>query len=162
MQLLDLRRDRDRHVGCEGVGEEEHMNISKTIFAALAALALTAGCSKKEAPTCPATFKDLKSVKEQTCSCKGKVAGSVWGTDIYTQDSSLCGAAEHAGVIGKKGGEITVAETDGCESYVGSDQNGVSSGSWGSYPKSFYFSKNKKPECPPKDATGAVNLIPGN
>ena len=41
------------------------------------------------------------------------MAGSVWGTDMYTDDSSVCAAAQHAGKVGPAGGEVTVFAASG-------------------------------------------------
>jgi LCCL domain len=60
---------------------------------------------------------------------------SVWGTDTYTDDSSICTAAVHAGVITlADGGDVTFQLTPGQDSYQGSTANGVTSldyGAWG-------------------------------
>jgi|GEM_PF-2073508 len=64
--------------------------------------------------------------------------GSIWGTDIYTDDSSLSTAAVHAGLVapGERGTvrlKITGAQT----SYAGSTRNGVTSNGYGSYAGSY-------------------------
>jgi hypothetical protein len=74
-----------------------------------------------------------------TCPAGGE-AGSIWGTTIYTDDSSICTAAVHMGIITfEAGGEVTIEILGGQTSYVGSTQNGVTSNSWGSWPRSFQF-----------------------
>jgi len=135
------------------------MGIRTISMVVVAALALGA-CKKTQeepAPACPVSFKELaQQSKDATgplrCACSGAATGSIWGTDIYTQDSSICGAAQHAGVIDAKGGDVEVAATDGCESYVGTVRNGVTTSAWGQYPGSFYFTKNAKPACTTKAA----------
>lgn len=63
---------------------------------------------------------------------------SVWGTDVYTDDSSVCTAAVHAGVITlDDGGSVTIEMRPGQDSYEASEQNGIESGSWGSWHGSF-------------------------
>ena len=74
-----------------------------------------------------------------TCRCTGEETGSVWGSGVYTADSSICRAARHAGVVGSKGGEVTARATAGCGFYLGSSRNGVETSSWGAYGSSFYF-----------------------
>ncbi len=65
---------------------------------------------------------------------------SVWGTGIYTDDSSICTAAAHSGLLTvARGGIVTVEIAVRKPSYVGSTQNGVASGSWGQYGGSFHF-----------------------
>lgn len=73
------------------------------------------------------------------CS-KGGPARSVWGTDTYTADSSICSAAVHKGVITlDAGGKVTIQVTAGQASYKGSTANGVTSSDYGTYPMSYTF-----------------------
>lgn len=65
---------------------------------------------------------------------------SVYGTDIYTDDSSIGWAAVHAGKIkASDGGSVKIKMLAGQASYTGSAQNGVTSESWGSWDGSFSF-----------------------
>jgi hypothetical protein len=64
---------------------------------------------------------------------------AVWGTDIYTDHSSICAAAVHAGVIGAEGGEVVIQEVDGLENYDGTVRNGVTSADFGAWFFSFQF-----------------------
>ena len=74
-----------------------------------------------------------------TCSPNGAV-GSVWGTDIYTDDSSICSAAVHAGLItARSGGQVTIRIRPGENFYNGTSRNGVSSQRYGSWGGSFIF-----------------------
>jgi len=68
----------------------------------------------------------------------GKVGGTVWGTDVYTGDSSLGTAVVHAGLV--KLGETRVVRVTVLEplaTYRGSTQNGVTSHDYGSYPTAY-------------------------
>jgi len=66
--------------------------------------------------------------------------GSVWGTDVYTDDSSVCTAAVHAGIITQAGGGTVVIEIrPGQSSYTASSRNGVDSQSYDSWDGSFVF-----------------------
>jgi hypothetical protein len=68
----------------------------------------------------------------------GCSAGSLWGTDIYTDDSSVCTAAAHAGVITlSEGGNVEVTYVQGQQQYSGSQRNEVGSSDWGSWDGSF-------------------------
>jgi hypothetical protein len=67
--------------------------------------------------------------------------GSVWGTDMYTTDSSICVAAMHAGVISTDGGPVKVTLKPGKPSYVGTARNGVTTSQWNAFDKSFAVSK---------------------
>lgn len=67
-------------------------------------------------------------------NCTG---GSIWGTDVYTDDSIVCIAAIHAGAITADGGAFHLTILEGQASYAGSTQNGVASSLWGSWSRSF-------------------------
>lgn len=69
----------------------------------------------------------------------GGSPSAVWGTDIYSDDSSVCTAAVHAGVIGWGGGVVRVVIQPGQSGYMPSYRNGVNSSSWGSWGRSFSF-----------------------
>ena len=63
---------------------------------------------------------------------------TVWGTDVYTDDSSICTAGVHAGAITVAGGgSVTIEIRPGQSSYAGSARNGVTSANWGSWGGSF-------------------------
>ncbi len=67
-------------------------------------------------------------------------ATSVWGTDVYTDDSSVCTAAVHAGLITfASGGPVVIEIRSGQPSYVGTARNGVVSSSYGGWSGSFVF-----------------------
>lgn len=73
-----------------------------------------------------------------TCPPGGPTSGRLWGTDLYTDDSSICLASVHAGVItAASGGTVTIEIRPGASSYTGSTRNGVSSGGWGAWEGSF-------------------------
>lgn len=61
----------------------------------------------------------------------------VWGSGPYTDDSSICTAAIHAGTITSAGGAFTVTIAGGGVSFPGSQQNGVSTSDWGEWGRSF-------------------------
>jgi len=90
-----------------------------------------------------ATAADLRSdigrTFEYDCPAEGRF-GDVWGTTIYTDDSSVCTAAVHAGVITERnGGTVTIIVRPGQSSYLGSLQNGVESQPYGGWGGSFTF-----------------------
>jgi hypothetical protein len=85
------------------------------------------------------------------CAAMG---GSVWGTDLYTTDSSICRAAVHAGVVGNNGGPAVVTLAAGQGAYSGIVRNGVTSSAWGAYDQSF------KVAAPA--ASGPVNISCGD
>lgn len=54
-------------------------------------------------------------------------AAAIYGTDLYSSDSSICMAARHAGAMTETGGRATLQVMPSPESYQGLVQNGVSS-----------------------------------
>ena len=71
------------------------------------------------------------------CPANGK-EGTVWGTDIYTIDSSICTAAVHAGkLIMDSGGSVTIELRPGESAYKGSTRNGIKTNDYGAYGRSF-------------------------
>lgn len=76
---------------------------------------------------------------EFECSAGG-AGGNVWGADIYTDDSSICEAAVHAGVITRAEGGVVHFELLGAQpSFQGSERNGVTSMRYPGWPGSFRF-----------------------
>jgi hypothetical protein len=71
------------------------------------------------------------------CPAGGKER-NIWGTDVYTADSSVCNAAVHAGLIKfENGGTVTIELRPGQSSYQGTLRNGVKSNEYGAYGRSF-------------------------
>jgi hypothetical protein len=69
----------------------------------------------------------------------GRVDGSVWGTNVYTLDSTVAAAAVHAGVL--KPGQTAVVKVEILMSppaFGGSLQNGVMSAAYNAYPAGAY------------------------
>lgn len=65
------------------------------------------------------------------CPPDGELNG-VWGTDVYTDDSSVCSAAVHAGLINQvEGGRVVIEIAEGEDSYEGSEANEVTSQDYG-------------------------------
>ncbi|CAI9583953.1 unnamed protein product, partial [Staurois parvus] len=62
---------------------------------------------------------------------------NAWGTDVYTDDSSICRAAIHVGILDNNVGLVTVEKKPGLSSYTGSTRNGVTTTSYGSWSGSF-------------------------
>ena len=93
--------------------------------------------------TWAANAADLKGRDGQTftltCSPGGE-AHSVWGSDIYTADSSICTAGVHSGLITyQQGGTVTIELRPGRTIYGCSERNGVTTSDYGSYQHSFVF-----------------------
>ena len=67
-------------------------------------------------------------------------ASTVWGDVVYTDDSSVCTAAVHAGLIDfADGGRVVIEIQASLEAYDGSTANGVTTLDYASWPGSFIF-----------------------
>ncbi len=65
---------------------------------------------------------------------------SVWGTDVYSYDSSICKAGVHAGKITyAAGGAVRIEMRGNAANFTGSLRNGVTTESWSIASKSFVF-----------------------
>ena len=124
------------------------LRLPTVLGAATAALALAAAAfapgglaAPRAGGTWDATAKDLRGQNGQratyTCPAGGQ-AFTVWGTDVYTDDSSVCTAGVHAGLITfGDGGTVTIEIRPGQSSYTGTVRNGVTTKSYGSWSGSF-------------------------
>ncbi|NJM97253.1 MAG: hypothetical protein HC800_08805 [Phormidesmis sp. RL_2_1] len=86
---------------------------------------------------------DLRGRLDQSftfiCSPNGEIH-NVWGSDLYTDDSSVCSAAVHAGLINvRDGGPVTVRMISGQGAYTSTSRNGVSTIGYGKWHGSFMF-----------------------
>lgn len=88
--------------------------------------------------TTPGTFKG-EDGKTLTFRCpKGGTAQAIWGSDVYTDYSSICTAAVHAGLIKlADGGKVTVEYRPGRSTYGSTVRNGIKSNTAGEYARSF-------------------------
>lgn len=80
---------------------------------------------------------------EETVTCPAgcnQDSGTIWGTETYTNDSSICVAAIHMGVIDETGGAVQITHADGQASYTESTLNGITSLSYGEWNASFMVS----------------------
>jgi len=68
----------------------------------------------------------------------GNTGGSLWGTDLYTTDSTLATAAVHVGLLQPgQTGVVKVAVVASPQVFVGSVRNGVGSAAYGQYPAAY-------------------------
>lgn len=86
------------------------------------------------------------NIPEKTVSCPSGCnatnSGTVWGTDIYTNDSAICAAAIHAGILeAGVGGDVKVIVELGQNAYAGTTRNGITTSSYGSWGGSFVVEK---------------------
>ena len=68
----------------------------------------------------------------------GSASGSLWGTNIYTDDSVIAAAVVHSGFVSAGATKYVTFYMLGPQtSFTGSTQNGVTSSSFGSWPGSY-------------------------
>jgi hypothetical protein len=73
------------------------------------------------------------------CPANGTI-GTVWGSEPYTTDSSVCTAAVHAGRISlADGGWVVIQIREGDQSYEGTTQYGIVTTAYGPYAWAFSF-----------------------
>jgi hypothetical protein len=83
---------------------------------------------------------------------------SVWGTDLYTDDSSVCRAAIHAQALSAaNGGVVLVTWAPAQEAYAGSERNGVTTNDYGHWPRSFIV---QAVDASGKPTTAAAKPLP--
>ena len=135
------------------------------IFLATAAptaeLVTTRANAQSNIGTCPTNATQYRgSNRTITCSCSASATtgGSVWGTDVYTDDSRICRAARHAGVIGANGGTVTFSMVGPRSSYTASSRNGVSTSRYGAWRGSYRFSGGR----PASGTSASVSACPTN
>ncbi|MDC0325228.1 LCCL domain-containing protein [bacterium] len=79
----------------------------------------------------------------------GREGSSLWGTDIYTDDSDIGVAAVHTGII--QPGETAILKVTilpGQDSYESSERNGITSSSYGQWTASYRFETYNPPQDP--------------
>ncbi|HTH51261.1 MAG TPA: LCCL domain-containing protein [Pyrinomonadaceae bacterium] len=98
--------------------------------------------------TASAGFVKQETGLQYTFECPPDgTSGTVWGSDVYTADSSICTAAVHAGKITlEKGGIVTIEFTGGRQTYGATTRNGVTTYNYGQYPHSFVFKDAERKE----------------
>jgi hypothetical protein len=139
--------------GSSGGGGQTASDNSNPVSSSDAAPPTSTGNGTLTAWTANAT--SLKGAVGQTftlaCSPEG-TAHSVWGSDIYTADSSICTAGVHSGLINlQQGGTVTIELRPGRTIYGSSERNGVTTSAYGAYQSSFVF-KTPNTEAVVRDA----------
>jgi hypothetical protein len=73
---------------------------------------------------------------------RGQLEGQIWGTDVYTRDSTLGAAAVHAGLLKpEETGILRVTVVPARDSYPGSARNGVTTQDYGPFPHAWVLSR---------------------
>jgi hypothetical protein len=90
---------------------------------------------------CPSNMVALRGTTAPlVCICPQNVSpGTVWGeATAYTDDSDVCTAAVHAGIItASDGGHVSVTPREGQTSYQGATAHGITTLRYGSWSGSF-------------------------
>ena len=114
--------------------------------------ASTPATSPKETPwdiLAKAVGGDVGSRFTLTLPPGGPLSDRLWGTGVYTDDSSIGSAAVHAGIITvQSGGPVTIEISPGQPAYKGSSSNGVTSSSFGTWGRSFFIVGGAPPTIP--------------
>jgi hypothetical protein len=93
------------------------------------------------APTTMASFRTAPTGSIFLFTASGSLSGGVWGTNSFTDDSTIGSAAVHAGVLADgQQGVVRVVTGPSRLAYIGSKANGITSGSWGSWSASYSVS----------------------
>ena len=137
--------DGDESVGCDG----RPVTVAQTPSAAFRASSNAPRTARRVASTqrlssCPSNAQSLRGQRTAvTCSCSAAQtrSGKVWGTNPYTDDSRLCRAAVHAGIISSAGGTIVFRPADGRSSFNGSTRHGVTTSRYGAWPGGVTLSR---------------------
>ncbi len=86
--------------------------------------------------------------------------GAIWGTGVYTDDSSIGTAAVHMGLITlANGGTVTIEMRPGQDSYQAMQLHGITSASYGQWEGSYVFVDEKGLEITIDLPLGQVQLL---
>jgi len=114
------------------------MNASSVAFTAMSMLAQ--GITPIAWETTAAGFNG-KTGQIYNFRCpEGGTRHTVWGSDTYTADSSICTAAVHSGLINlSRGGVVTIEIRPGRQTYGSTTRNGIKTTTYGEYARSYVF-----------------------
>jgi hypothetical protein len=93
---------------------------------------------------CPDTGASLRGARGPlTCGCpavdRDNLGTSVWGNQVYTDDSNICLAAIHDGRVSTSGGRVTVWAAPGQARYSSATRNGITSWDYQDFEGSIRF-----------------------
>jgi hypothetical protein len=95
---------------------------------------------------CPLNLERMRAAPPQrlVCTCTPQAVAlniAVFGTDVYSDDSGICNAAVHAGVIDRQGGIVVVMSSGERQSFMGTARNGVQSRGYGRWQWTFTLAR---------------------
>lgn len=80
------------------------------------------------------------------CPSKLNTSREIWGTDVYLDESPICTAAVHAGVLTPgTSGQVTIVMGSHAGSFESKERNGVTSLGYGPWGSTYSFIKNGEP-----------------
>jgi LCCL domain len=145
--------------------------IARQMSRVLVVAAVSAGAcaatlpAHAQAPAAPGSMVNYRDKVGQSFdfTVQAGPGGSVWGTDVYTDDSRLAAVVIHAGLLrdGQQG-VIRVTMLAGQTSYQGSARNGITSASYGSWGGSYRVAAvgtGTTTTTPPTTATGSFHAV---
>jgi type II secretory pathway pseudopilin PulG len=93
------------------------------------------------APTNMVSYRgNIDTVYTFSVTGNASASGTVWGTDIYTDDSNISKAVVHAGILANgETGVVNIRVLAGLSSYAGTTRNGVTTVNYGNWPGSYEF-----------------------
>jgi hypothetical protein len=133
------------------------------VAATVPVAAPAAASAAAPADPCPIRLsinRDLPTPYTCTCGADAMRLGSVWGSNDYTDDSGLCQAALHAGVVAPGGGAVTVVRGPGRPLYIGSRRNNVETHDYGDYDHSIRFVGAAAPAPGPEPCPVRLSVNP--
>ncbi len=151
-----------RQAGCPRLwGSSANGVLSKNAASSTATFSFTADpppcppppSASADLKPCPTLFsKELEARREGssfdcTCAYDKYRKGSLWGTRIYYIGSDVCDAAQHAGMVDRKGSMVTVFLGGECDRFWGSKSYGKESESRRRPGRSLAF-QQPYPACP--------------
>ncbi|MFO0560922.1 MAG: LCCL domain-containing protein [Polyangiales bacterium] len=83
-------------------------------------------------------FRGMNGVRVRfDCPARSDSVGSVYGADLFTDDSPVCEAGRFAGRINAAGGVVVIEVRPGASQYVAATRNGVTTNAYAAYDGSF-------------------------
>jgi len=132
--LAMVRDQQSRAVAPAFIDSTNEHNLEST------SASIDGSSSVDEAQSVPKNLSGVETAPGQVLvyQVTGSTQGRVWGTDIYTADSSIAAAAVHAGLLRPdETGTIMVTVLTGSETYRGSARHGVTSSDYLSWERSY-------------------------
>lgn len=130
----------DDSVGCDG--RSITATTTATSSRRRATIDYSSNSSFEKCPLNAKRFRGTDTSSSCNCSQAQTRSGIVWGSGPYTDDSSLCKAAAHAGIIPLSGGNIKFQVINGQSQYLGSNRNGITTKPYGIWQGSVIVKKS--------------------